>query len=409
MKSIDELWKERIQAYIQNLRKYFKYMFNDHILFVLIFGGGAAIYYYPQWVKTLEPSFPVAFIMAVLLALVLSASPITTLLKQADIVFLLPLETKLGSYFRKGIGLSFFTQAYLILIVLAACMPMYVHVTGNKYTWFFYLLLISLTMKIWNIVVHWWMLKMSSSHSLIYDWIIRFAMNALLFYFVLKEASLWFIGAVVLIQVVFTMYLWKAVQNKGLKWETLIEKEQGRMQAFYHVANMFTDVPHLKGRVKRRKWLDPIFSSIPYDSKETFRFLYSRTIMRTSEFSGLIIRLTLISALIILFAGNLYLSIAVSLLFLYLTGFQLFPMLKKHDFIIWTSLYPIAARQKQSAFLDLLLKTLVVQAVLFGVCAWLGGNIIQGGIVAGVSIAFAILFSKAYAPSRIKKLEIQGN
>ncbi len=71
MKTINELWKERVQAYITELQKYMKYMFNDHLLFVLIFGGGAALYYYSQWVKTLPTSFPAAIIMAILFAIVL--------------------------------------------------------------------------------------------------------------------------------------------------------------------------------------------------------------------------------------------------------------------------------------------------------------------------------------------------
>src|SRR5690606_14407573 len=126
---------------------------------------------------------------------------------------------------------------------------------------------------------------------------------------------------------VFSIYLRGLVKNKTIQWELLIEKEQGRMQAFYRVANMFTDVPHLKGQVKRRQWADFIFSSIPYGSEYTYRFLFSRTIVRSSEFSGLVLRLTLISGFIIIFSSNLYLHVAVSLLFLYLTGFQLLPIL----------------------------------------------------------------------------------
>lgn len=40
MRQIENLWQERMQAYTKELRRYFKYMFNDHLLFVLIFGGG---------------------------------------------------------------------------------------------------------------------------------------------------------------------------------------------------------------------------------------------------------------------------------------------------------------------------------------------------------------------------------
>jgi len=179
------------------------------------------------------------------------------------------------------------------------------------------------------------------------------------------------------------------------------------MQMFYHAANMFTDVPHLTGRVKRRKWLDPIFSRIPFDSKFTYRFLFSRTLVRTSEYSGLVVRLSIIAALILLYSNNLYFSLIISCLFIYLTGFQLIPMIKRHDLKIWPDLYPVPPQQKRTALLQLLMKVLVVQAILFSVSACIGLPFIEGIIVAIVTIIFALIFSNVYTKTRLKKLDVQ--
>ncbi|MBW8349645.1 ABC transporter permease [Bacillus sp. IITD106] len=405
MKHMDDLWRERFQAYMKELRRYLKYMFNDHLLFVLIFGGGVAIYYYSGWVKTLTAAFPVGIVMAVILGIVLTISPISTFLKEADLVFLLPLETKLGSFFRKGMNLSFISQSYIILLILAACMPMYVQVTENGFSMFFYMLFLALGLKIWNLIIHWQMLKIRDSYVHFYDWIIRYIFNALLFYFFIEKASFWFFGVVLLIMAAFTIYVREAAKNKTIKWELLIEKEQGRMQAFYHAANMFTDVPHLKGKVKRRRWLDPIFTRIPYGSDYTYRFLFARTLIRTSEFSGMIVRLSLIAAVFLLFYGNIYFSIVIALLFIYLTGFQLLPLLRKHELTIWPQLYPVGPTQKRTAFLSLLLKVLAGQALFFGICGAIGGNFLQGVIVGGGALIFAVAFARMYAPSRIVKFE----
>lgn len=405
MRQIDNLWQERMQAYTKELRRYFKYMFNDHLLFVLIFGGGAAIYYYSQWVNTLTSGFPIGIVMGVTLAVLLTASPIHTLLKEADIVFLLPLETKLTGYFNKGIRLSFMSQSYIFLLVLAAFMPMYAQVTGNGFKTFFYLLALGLGLKVWNLILHWLMMKLNDRFALLFDWLIRFMLNALLLYFIIQGASLWFIGATLLIMGAFTFYCHGAVQNNPLRWELLIEKEQGRMQIFYHAANMFTDVPHLKGRVKRRQWLDPLFSSIPYESAQTYDFLFARTVVRTSEFSGLIVRLTVIPSILVFFTGSLYFSLAISLLFLYLTGFQLLPLLRRHEFILWTELYPLDSGYKRQAFLNLLLKVLVIQAAIFGICSAISEKLVNGLIVGAAAFGFAFIFAKLYAPKRITKLE----
>lgn len=38
------LWKERFSAYTTEVMRYLRYMFNDHLLFVLVIGLGAGIF-----------------------------------------------------------------------------------------------------------------------------------------------------------------------------------------------------------------------------------------------------------------------------------------------------------------------------------------------------------------------------
>ncbi len=96
------LWKERFRHFLQEVRTYSKYVFNDHLKFIFVFIIGAGAYYYQQWLQTLTPSFPTALVMAVLLGFVLTAGSIQTLLKEADLVYLLPVEQKLKPYFTKA-------------------------------------------------------------------------------------------------------------------------------------------------------------------------------------------------------------------------------------------------------------------------------------------------------------------
>ncbi|GIN98472.1 ABC transporter permease [Siminovitchia terrae] len=405
MKQINELWPERLQEFIKEMRRYFKYMFNDHMRFVLIFGGGAAIYYYSQWVKQLTPEFPISLVMSLILAFFLTISPIITLLKEGDMVFLLPLEKELSDYFRKGMRLSFTIQAYLLLLVLAALMPMYFKATGAGLVSFLYLFGLLLLLKYWNLRLHWDTMKTTEQGTQIADPLIRFILNASALYLIIEKASWWFILAVLLIMVAFALFIRASVKNKLLKWELLIEKEQGRMQMFYRMANMFTDVPHLKSKVWRRKWLDPVFRLIPFGDKNTFRYLYSRTLVRTSEYSGLIVRLTLIAAVILFFVNNLYVAVGVSLLFLYLTGFQLLPIFKRHDTKVWIHLYPVQPIYKKVDFYRLLIQVLVIQGLVFGGVTALGGSFVNAGLVLMVSLLFAFIFGKRYAPGRIRKME----
>ena len=94
------LWKERYLGYINETQKYLRYIFNGHLVFVMVLVLGGLAYYYSDWVKTLNNDFPAALIMAFVLSIIVTRSPINTFLKEPDTVFLLPLETKLRSYFK---------------------------------------------------------------------------------------------------------------------------------------------------------------------------------------------------------------------------------------------------------------------------------------------------------------------
>ncbi|WP_019721770.1 ABC transporter permease, partial [Heyndrickxia coagulans] len=264
MNEIDLLWKERFASYLKNLRRYTRYIFNDHLLFVLIFGLGAAAFYYSRWVKHLSPDFPVALVMGLLLGLFLAASPVYTLLKEADRVFLIPMEMRMRPFFKKAILFSFSIQAYLLLFVLAALMPMYAAVTGHGFGRFFGLLVLLLALKMWNLLLSWNVYKLPEPYAPVFDWIIRFALSAAFVFLVVNEASLFLVGILAAVMLGLFLYFYQLAQKRTLRWDALIEREQRRLMGFYRFANLFADVPELKGQVKRRKWLDPLLAGIRY-------------------------------------------------------------------------------------------------------------------------------------------------
>ncbi|MBU5211844.1 ABC transporter permease [Heyndrickxia oleronia] len=404
MKQIENLWKERVQLHTVELRKYLKYIFNDHLLFVAIFALGAGAFYYNGWVKTLDESFPVAWVMGIILGLFLTMSPIYTFLKEADKVYLLPIEMKLKFYFRKAIHVSFMLQSYILLMILAACMPMYAKVTGNGFKSFFLILLILLIVKLWNLYLQWDVLKIQDYRISYIDWLVRFVVNCSFIYFIIERSLPWIYGLYILIFLGLYFIYHQATKEKTLKWDTLINKEEKRMSAFYRFANLFTDVPKLRGQVKRRKWLDPLLNFVQYDQKNTYSYLFIRTFMRTSEYFGLFIRLLLIGGFLLYFSDQFYLVLGISIIFLYLTGFQLIPMIRFHELKIWQFLYPVQRSFKEKSFIKLLHVILLVQSVIFGVIVLISNKWESGLIVLIVNIVFSLGFVKWFVPSRIKKI-----
>lgn len=120
-----KLWKDRASGRMKDLGRYLRYIFNGHLVVVLLFLIGTASFYYQKWIESLSEGFPAELIIAILIGSLLTYSPVSNFLLEADQVFILPLEDKLRGYFLRSGGASLVFQGYLLLMVLAVLMPMY--------------------------------------------------------------------------------------------------------------------------------------------------------------------------------------------------------------------------------------------------------------------------------------------
>ncbi|QDD82313.1 ABC transporter permease EcsB [Bacillus cereus] len=397
------LWKERFRHFLKEVRTYSKYVFNDHLKFIFVFIIGAGAYYYQQWLQTLTSSFPTALVMAVLIGLVLTAGSIQTLLKEADLVYLLPVEQKLKPYFTKAFLFTFMIQLYIIAIVAAALAPLYfqqMKQTGAGYIW---IVLAFVIVKTWNLFVAWEKSFLTDQNIQRADWFIRFILNGLFVYFLVERTSVLFIGGIVLLMVLYLAIMHQMVKGKPLNWEYLISEEGKKMLLLYRIANMFVDVPALKERVARRKWLDFILSII--GEKRTYLYLYTRTFLRSGNYFGLYVRLLALGGVILYFIPFLYGRFIVSLIFLYLIGYQLLTLWKHHRMKIWLDLYPVGGEEKKKDFLTLLNAILIIGSVIFTVIFALATkDFMMTGILLIVSILFSIGFVYQYGAKRIERL-----
>ncbi|HDW8007541.1 ABC transporter permease EcsB [Bacillus cereus] len=397
------LWKERFRQFLKEVRTYSKYVFNDHLKFIFVFIIGAGAYYYQQWLQTLTTSFPTALVMAVLIGLVLTAGSIQTLLKEADLVYLLPVEEKLKPYFTKAFLFTFMIQLYIIAIVAAALAPLYfqqIKQTGAGYIW---IVLAFVIVKAWNLFVAWEKSFLTDQNIQRADWFIRFILNGLFVYFLVERTSVLFIGGIVLLMVLYLAIMHQMVKGKPLNWEYLISEEGKKMMLLYRIANMFVDVPALKERVSRRKWLDFLLSII--GEKRTYLYLYTRTFLRSGNYFGLYVRLLALGGVILYFIPFLYGRFIVSLIFLYLIGYQLLTLWKHHRMKIWLDLYPVGGEEKKKDFLTLLNAILITGSVIFTIIFALATkDFMMTGILLIVSILFSIGFVYQYGAKRIERL-----
>lgn len=394
-----KLWSDRAGSRVKDYGKYLRYIFNGHLVIVLVFLMGSAAFYYQKWIATLTSGFPAALIVAVLIGFFLAYSPVYNFLLEADRIFLLPLEDKLkGYFFRSGI-VSLVFQGYLLLMVLAVLMPMYAKASGNGFHLFFPFFLVLLLVKGWNLAAVWRIqyFVQPSVHN--WDLIVRYFLNAVFTYLLFNRANIMLLFALGAVMLFYYCYFYNRTRNIGLKWDLLISTEQKRIASFYRLANMFTDVPNLKDSVKRRKWLDVFISRIPFKQEHTYLFLFARTFLRSGDYLGLFVRLTVIGVLAVYFLSFGFGQILLSILFLYLTGFQLLPLWKHHQYKLWIDLYPAAEKYKQTAFHFLLQTVLTAEAMIFALFMMIKGEI----IIAMIGLAGGLLFNFLFINFYIKK------
>jgi ABC-2 type transport system permease protein len=395
-----KFWKERAGRRIKDLGSYLRYIFNGHLVIVMLFLIGTAAFYYQEWIKTLSSGFPSELIMAVVLGIFLTLSPVYNLLLEADQVFLLPLEIRLRGYFWRSGVISFIFQGYILLIVLAMLMPIYAHVNKAGYQVFLPFLIALFIIKVWNLAVSWRIQYFYSVNMT--DGMIRYILNIAFVYSLFKHVNLFILLFIVVAMGIYFYLLHIKTRNQGLKWDWLIDQEEKRMNSFYRFANLFTDVPKLKDTVKRRIWLDFLISRISFSQEKTYYYLFSRTFLRSGDYLGLFVRLTVIGILALYFISFGYGQVILAVLFLYLTGFQLLPLWHHHQNKLWLDLYPVEFKYKLAAFRSLLMIILTIQTILFAIFIFIKGEVMFGLLELFAGFGFSYFFVYFYSKTRLK-------
>lgn len=404
MFNVDQLWQARFSQYIKDTRRYLRYMFNDHLVIVMIFLLSGLALAYQNWLEVVPPDFPYALLMGAVLALLMTRGSIHTFLKDPDLVFLLPLEEKLKPYIKKSFLYSIVLESYFLLLVFGVSVPLFFTLTDATFQTLISVLLLLLGMKSWNLWMTWLVNFYTDKKTRIADWWVRLGLNFGLLYLVFSEASLLFIGVVVLMMLILLVYFQNATKKMNWKWDLLIENETKRMQLFYRVANLFVDVPGLKEKVKRRKWLDVLLAMTPYAKDKSFDYLYLRTFLRSGDYFGLYLRLLVIGAVLLLTLPVGYATYLVPVLVLYLTGFQLIPMWRHHYNKLWLSIYPVEEKHRVLAFTKMITVILISQTIILAVllvfiAAWLeAGVVFVGGII------FSFLYVQGVVKRKIASL-----
>ncbi|MCR6596028.1 ABC transporter permease [Bacillus halotolerans] len=404
MNNMLDIWQSRLQEHIKETRMYMKYMLNDHLVIVLIFFIAGAASWYSKWVRDIPAHFPSFWVMAVLFSLILTGSYVRTLLKEADLVFLLPLEAKMEPYLRQAFVYSYVSQLFPLIALSLVAMPLYFAVTpGASLVSYAAVFVQLLLLKAWNQAIEWRMTFQNDRSMKQMNLVIRFAANTVVLYFVFQSVYVYAL-VIYIIMAALYLYVFSAAKGKTFKWESHIEYELRRKQRFYRIANLFTDVPHLKKQAKRRAYLDFLLRFVPFEQRKTFAYIFARAFLRSSDYLGIQVRLTVIFALIMMYTSASPMIAGILTVFtVFITGIQLLPLFGHFDHLALQELYPVKKEAKLKSYFSLLKTALSVQALLMvAASAYAAGAAgFLYALIGSAVLIFVVLPS--YMTARLKK------
>ncbi|ASK60861.1 ABC transporter permease [Virgibacillus phasianinus] len=394
-------FKNRFSEHLKETSRYLRYIFTGHLAIAMLFFISAIAVYYQQWLQNLSENFPTAWVVGIVFGLVASYSPVRTLLKEPDLVFLIAAENKMNAYFRDALLYSFVIQLYLVLLAAAALGPLY-SATYPEREGYLLTVLVLLIFKVWNLLANWWMLKIRAPGVRQIDLLARTLLTIAVFYFLIH-------GDIVLTAVTTGLYIIVFLydynlshKQAGIVWDLLIQKDRDRMQAFYRIANMFTDVPHLRSKVKKRQWLTSIVSNVPFQNKQSFHYLYRITFVRSGDYLGMYLRLIVIGGLFIYFVPQLWMKILFALLFMYMSSFQMMTLYHHHRTVMWIDLYPVEHKYRRQAVFNWLFQLGLVQTILFAIVFLFTPSQFTGaGIILVCGFLFNYLFMNGYVKRKL--------
>ncbi|WP_203642138.1 ABC transporter permease [Levilactobacillus andaensis] len=400
-----DLFKSRLQRHLREMAKYLRLVFNDFFVFALMFLLGGLGYGYSNVLKQLKMGLWWAPVVVVLVLLVtLQVGRFATLIEDADRVFLLPKERAMHAYLvaarRYSQGLAQTTQVIVVFLLA----PFLRVALGWSVPQIVGLLVAQVILK--DTLLR---LDLASAYQVtgqrrMNEWPIKWVLGL-----VALAVGVWLtpyaaIVLAILADGAVAVWMQRHWQQQQIRWREQIKIEDNRMLGIYRFFNLFTEVPMVEGTIKRRRYLDWLFKPIKSTHEQTYAYLFSRGMVRGTDFSGLVVRLTVIGMLLLYFVRGEWLPVFLAALFIYLIGFQLLPFFQQYDDVVFTHIYPIAPELRLKSFEHLVTLILGVAALLMWLVIVVANlSLMTAGIALIVELVEVWYLARIYTPQRLAR------
>lgn len=379
MMDVRVLFRQRLKTFLLELIRYGQYVANGGVLVVVMVLVGLLSFYYRSLIGQIPESFPIPYVVAFVVAVFVTKSPHRTFLQEADLIFLTPMETRMGGYFQKAQLYNMIVQSIGLFLLLLLLLPLYYASLAQQedtiqlaFYW-----AVPFLLKGWNVYSSWIYLRLPEQSRVSLYTLARFLYSFIVLAWVYSEGRLfvyeeWQYGGVVCILPVIWFHVRvQAIRKKhGYNWYRLLAMETRLRGRFYRIVNNFKDVPALQHQIKPRDWLTPVARIIPYRKQNAERFLFLRMFLRTGDFAGVYARLVLLGAVLILLLPNGYVKATVAMLFLFMSGTQLNGLWSRQRKRNDASILPFDEKQQKRSFTWVRRALLAVQLAVFALAGF---------------------------------------
>lgn len=400
---MSNLFNKRRQRHFMMLLKYWRLVFNDHFVIALFFLFGALAYGYAQWLPQLGTHLWWSRWLLVAWFIVLAqVGRLATLVERPDPVFLLPMVGHMQRYLRQAGRYSLALGELMTLAGTFVALPFALTTERLTMVDVVSIFLVAMLAKdSWlrlaqGMISQQWGQRRQWLH--LAQWLLPLVV-AMVTWLV---NPLW--GLVLVIAIGANVDYFFSPTKLTIDWRAAVKIEDDRMYSVYRFFNLFTDVPKVQGNVKRRSWANGLIRELTVPG-HPWSYLYARGLLRNTDISGIVIRLTLLAMVVAFVVPITWLNSALVVLFIYLIASQLMPLFDQFDGNVFTHLYPVPFAQRRADFSRLLVRVTALVAALI-VLASLGMplNWRQFGVNMVLAVIEVVLLTRLYFRARIKKL-----
>lgn len=345
------LREQRARKYRQDMVPYLR-LASNYVPGMLFFGM-FVLFLYDRLLEALPTAFPSLLVCALILTYGLNTVRVRTFLFAADLQYLLPLESRMSAFFRPSLIKGFVKQMIVTFVLWALLWPLYQlgpESQGRAFIGIFSVLLLLKGLTVW----FWWEeQRIRDRRVQRAAAVIRAGVCYALLYLLLAVGIAEALAGIGISAISYVLVLGR-MNKASVAWERLIAHEQ-RSQARWRAAlKQFMDIPGEQSEVRGNP-LTRLANWIPHKREKAYRYLYVITWLRSPIF-GIMLRWSLIGAIIIYIADSLWLQAGIALVFGYVLRLQLKELAQVHRYDDWSFAFPIQDKDRASAIRTLCLQ-----------------------------------------------------